>query len=382
MPKAARHSDEIGHSPTMSWLMKGLMIGAAIAVAGVLIAGTGGLAAVAIVGGVAAGGAGIGEMMSTMSFAPKEVVGVITAACVNVFTNALPAVRAHLDFGTCSKHPSPPALVATGSAKVFINGYPAGRVDDKTICSAVITSGSDNVFIGGGTAQTDPISPENLVPGWVHGALLVVGLASAAVLAGPLIAVAGLVGGVAGGMGGGILGGMAFGEGSDGQKWSALAGSVFGGLLGAKGATSAWNYAKAPPPTALKPPVPVKPVDPPGPHMVLGSKEAAAAARSYNQAKNTTGELVIGRLDDTAAGSELGMTRLNEPDWTINVNDAWIQGGIDAGKPFYLGSNISPNNLRSGNPTYPFTVFFRELKQLRDAGYYRQGNMMLPPRGK
>ncbi len=72
MPKAARHTDEIGHSPTMSWLMKGLMIGAAIAVAGVLIAGTGGLAAVAIVGGVAAGGAGIGEMMSTMSFAPNN----------------------------------------------------------------------------------------------------------------------------------------------------------------------------------------------------------------------------------------------------------------------------------------------------------------------
>jgi hypothetical protein len=177
---------------------------------------------------------------------------------------------------------------------------------------------------------------------------------------------------------------MAFGEGSDGQKWSALAGSVLGGLLGAKGATSAWNYAKAPPPPLVKPAappaLPIKPAGPPGPHIVLGSKEAAAAARSYKQANTTSGELVIGRLTDTEAGSQLGMTRLNEPDWTINVNDAWIQGGIDAGKPFYLGSNITPGNLRSGNPTYPYTVFFRELKQLRDAGYYREGNMMMPPK--
>jgi len=31
MPAAARLTDPIGHSPTMSWLLKGLLIGAAIA---------------------------------------------------------------------------------------------------------------------------------------------------------------------------------------------------------------------------------------------------------------------------------------------------------------------------------------------------------------
>ncbi|WP_211474738.1 beta strand repeat-containing protein [Collimonas humicola] len=116
-----------------------------------------------------------------------------------------------------------------------------------------------------------------------------------------------------------------------------------------------------------------------GPYIELGSKEALAASRAYKQALNSTEELVIGRLDDTAAGSQLGMTRLNEPDWTINVNDAWVQGGIDGGKSFYLGSNISINNLRSGNSLFPKTVFFRELQQLRDAGYFQQGNLMVPP---
>lgn len=249
MSQAARIADPIGHSPTMSWLLKGLLIGAAIAVAGVAIVGTGGLAAVAIVGGTAAMGAGLGEMLSTMSWAPKEIAGAITGlGALNVFTNGRPAARAHLDFGMCSKHPQAPALIATGSATVFINSMPAARVDDKTICSAVITSGSSNVFIGGATVQTDQIAPEDLVPGWVHASLLVVGLGAAVVLGGPALAAVGLVAGFAGGWGANWLGGKLFGEGSDGQKWSALGGGFLAGMLGAKG-LGAWNAARAPQPT-------------------------------------------------------------------------------------------------------------------------------------
>jgi hypothetical protein len=75
------------------------------------------------------------------------------------------------------------------------------------------------------------------------------------------------------------------------------------------------------------------------------------------------------------------MTRLDAPNdlWSPSVNDAFIQGGIDAGRPFYLGSNVEIGNLRSNNPTYPTTVFFRELRQLRDAGYVRVGDYMVPP---
>ncbi|WP_413671405.1 PAAR domain-containing protein [Massilia cellulosiltytica] len=244
MPAAARLGDPIGHSPTMSWLLKGLLIGAAIAVAGVAIVGTGGLAAVAVVGAGAAMGAGLGEAMSTMSFAAKEVTGAIAmTGSSNVFVNNLAAARAHVDMVACSKHPGP-IPIATGSGQVYINGMPAARVDDKTGCSAVITKGSNNVYIGGGTAQTDTINPENLVPGWVHASLLVVGVGSAIVLAGPVIAVGGLVGAFAGGIGGGWVGGKMFGEGSDGQKWSAIAGSFLGGYLGAKAAPGAWEFAQ------------------------------------------------------------------------------------------------------------------------------------------
>jgi len=245
MPAAARLTDPIGHSPTMSWLLKGLLIGAAIAVTGVLIAGTGGLAAVAIVGGAAAMGAGLGEAMSTMSFAPKEVTGAIaTTGSTDVFINGLAAARAHIDMALCSKHPGPPIPIATGSGQVYINGQPAARVDDKIGCGGSITKGSGNVYIGGGTQQTDTINPENLVPGWVHASLLVVGVGSAIVLAGPVVAVGGLVGAFAGGYGGGWLGGKVFGEGSDGQKWSAIAGSFLGGFLGAKVAPGAVRVAQ------------------------------------------------------------------------------------------------------------------------------------------
>lgn len=253
MAAAARLTDPIGHSPTMSWLLTGLLVGAAIAVTAVAIVGTGGLAAVAIVGGAAATGAGIGEMASTMSFAGKEVVGaILTPGASNVFANGLKAARAHLDSAGCDKHPAP-ATIATGSDSVFINGMPAARVDDKTICSAVILAGSPDVHIGGGTVQTDQINPENLVPGWVHASLLVAGVGCALVLAAPAVVAGGLVFGIVGGVGGNWLGGQIFGEGSDGQKVTALVGSVLFGFLGAKGVSS-FNTPKPSPITASRPP--------------------------------------------------------------------------------------------------------------------------------
>jgi uncharacterized Zn-binding protein involved in type VI secretion len=218
----------------MSWLLKGLMIGAAVGLAAVAVIGTGGLAAAAIVGGLAAGGAGLGEVLSTMSWAPKEVVGQIATGSLNVCISKRRAARAHLDSAICSKH-SGGVLIATGSDSVLINGWPAARVDDKTACSAVITRGTSHVLIGGGSVQTDDIRPEHLVPTFVHVALLVVGLGSAVILAGPIVAIVGLAGGLFGGFLGESIGGKLFGEGSDGQKWSMLVGSLLGGLAGSKG---------------------------------------------------------------------------------------------------------------------------------------------------
>ncbi|WP_194727027.1 PAAR domain-containing protein [Noviherbaspirillum malthae] len=220
----------------MSWLLRGLLIGAAIAVAGVVIAGTGGLAAAAIIGATAVAGAGLGELLSTMSWAPKEKCGFIFGTCSsNVFTNGIKAARAHLDVAQCSKHSLPHPPIATGSGTVFINGFPAARIEDSVACGAVITGGSHNVFIGGGVVQTDPIQPEDLVPGWVHAALFAVGLGAAIVLGGPIVAAVGTFGSLVGGEVGGKIGERFSGAGSDGQKWSMLAGSLAGGFLGVKG---------------------------------------------------------------------------------------------------------------------------------------------------
>ncbi|UOD32305.1 PAAR domain-containing protein [Massilia violaceinigra] len=93
-----------------------------------------------------------------------DETGKIIGPCSgNVFTNGIKAARAHVDKTICSKHDQAPPPIATGSPKVFINGLPAARVGDKIACGAFITDGSSNVFIGGGSVQTDPIVRDDLV---------------------------------------------------------------------------------------------------------------------------------------------------------------------------------------------------------------------------
>jgi uncharacterized Zn-binding protein involved in type VI secretion len=229
MSAAARLDDPIEHTGSLTGLVAGLAVGA---IGAALIVGTGGLAAVAIVGATAAAGAGIGQLIGSFSYF-NHAVGQIVSGSGNVHVNGKPAARAHLDKADCSEHGSAPQILAQGSSTVHINGEPAARVGDHTVCDAKISSGSGNVFIGGGTDTTDPINPE--VPAWLERAVLVVGLASAFVLASPVIVIAGFAGGVAGGFAGNWAGGELFGEGSDEQKVMAFGGALLGGGLGAKG---------------------------------------------------------------------------------------------------------------------------------------------------
>ena len=232
---AARLDDPIEHSRALGGLLAGLAIGAGAVLVGIAIVGTGGLGAVALcamVGAGAATGAGIGQLLGSLSFA-SHGAGQIKTGSGNVFTNSKPAARAHVDTAACDQHGPAPQILAQGSDSVYINGQPAARVGDRTVCDGKISSGSANVFIGGGTETMDAISPE--VPGWLERAVLVVGLGSAFVLASPVIVIAGLVGGVVGGLGGNWAGGKLYGEGSDGQKLMAFSGALLGGGLGAKG---------------------------------------------------------------------------------------------------------------------------------------------------
>ncbi len=232
---AARLDDPIEHSSALGGLLAGLAIGAGAVLIGIAVIGTGGLGAVAlaaIVGAGAATGAGIGQLIGSLSFACSET-GQIRSGSSNVYINGKPAARAHLDNAECSDHPGGPKILAQGSDSVYINGQPAARVGDRTVCDAKISAGSPNVCIGGGTATTDAIDPE--VPVWLERSVMALGLASAFVLASPMLVVAGLVGGIAGGMAGHWAGGELFGEGSDGQKLMAFGGALLGGGIGAKG---------------------------------------------------------------------------------------------------------------------------------------------------
>ena len=202
---------------------------------GIAIVGTGGLGAVALaamVGVGAATGAVIGQLIGSLSFACHDAGKILTGSG-NVHVNGKAAARAHVDTAQCDQHSSAPQILAQGSDTVHINGMPAARVGDRTVCDGKISAGSSNVHIGGGTETTDDIDPE--VPVLLERAILGLGLASAFVLASPVIVVAGLVGGIAGGLGGNWAGGKLFGEGSDGQKLMAFGGALLGGGLGGKG---------------------------------------------------------------------------------------------------------------------------------------------------
>ncbi|MEJ8798680.1 PAAR domain-containing protein [Trinickia caryophylli] len=213
-------------------MIAGLIAGAVIGAAAVIVTGGAALTVIAAVAAGAAAGGGLGEILGTMSWAPRHVTGSLIRGSPNVFVNSRAAMRANLSQGVCSDHSGPPQIVAQGSSTVFINSQPASRKEDRLKCGALINDGSPNVFIGGATVG----EADSEVPAWVNWTLTAVGVAAAAVLAGPVLAVLGAAGGFVGGEAGAWIGGKVFGEGSDGQKWSMLGGSLLGGYAGAKGA--------------------------------------------------------------------------------------------------------------------------------------------------
>lgn len=229
--QAARVDDPIAHTASKSWMIVGLIGGAILGAATVATGGLALVVASAAVGACAAGG--LGEVLGSMSWAPRHVTGMLTEGSPNVYVNSRKAIRAHLSLGKCDEHSGSPKRVAEGSIKIYINNYPAARLGDKLTCSAEIFAGSPNVFFGGMKVQTDEISPE--IPGWVNWVMLGVGTAALAVVATPAIAVLSTAGAFTGGTVGNWVGGWLFGEGSDGQKWSMLFGSMIGGGAGMKG---------------------------------------------------------------------------------------------------------------------------------------------------
>lgn len=230
---AAREGDEIAHTASAGWMIAGAIGGAILGAAAVVVTGGTALVAVAAVSAGACAAGGLGEVLGSMSWAPRHVTGKLISGSPNVFINSRPAIRAHLSFGECTEHSGSVQVVAEGSSRVYINNYPAARINDRLSCSAEIHTGSPNVFIGGTKVQTDDISPE--IPEWINWTMLGIGIAAVSILAPPAVAVLSTLGGLGGSYVGGLAGGQLFGEGSDGQKWSILLGGMVGGAAGAKG---------------------------------------------------------------------------------------------------------------------------------------------------
>ncbi|MCK7422497.1 polymorphic toxin type 46 domain-containing protein [Enterobacter asburiae] len=241
---AARVDDEIAHTASKGWMIAGLVGGAILGAAAVVVTGGTALVAVSAVAAGACAAGGLGELLGSMSWAPRHTTGTLKEGSPKVFINSRKAIRAHLSAGECDEHSGSLQRVAEGSIKVYINNFPASRTGDKLTCSAEISQGSRNVIIGGSKVQTDEISPE--IPEWVNWTMLAVGAGAMAVLASPAIALLSTLGAMGGGTIGGYAGGMLCGEGSDGQKWGMLIGSVIGGGAGIKGGArfDAWRAGK------------------------------------------------------------------------------------------------------------------------------------------
>lgn len=162
MFEAARLHDGIEHNSALGGLLAGAVIGIAMAVAGAaLIVCTAGLGAV-LLGVVLSVGAGaapaVGESWGAARSSPAGDI-TQTGCSPNVFINGRNAALTTQSIAKCENHPAP-VQIADGSASVFINGYPAARKGDKLTCDSKIATGSNNVFIGGGTKRYLKVNEE------------------------------------------------------------------------------------------------------------------------------------------------------------------------------------------------------------------------------
>jgi hypothetical protein len=95
---------------------------------------------------------------------------------------------------------------------------------------------------------------------------------------------------------------------------------------------------------------------------------------------NADDVVVLGRQADTAVAKGWdGHVVLDTPNWSLELNDAFIRGAIDQGRTIYLASPTTGNLVQTagqfaGQPT----IYARELNMLREAGYVRVGDYMVP----
>jgi uncharacterized Zn-binding protein involved in type VI secretion len=92
--------------------------------------------------------------------------GAIITGSPNVLTAKMPQARAGVDFTACPV-PLPPHGVnpiLLGSATVAVNGKPAARQLDLSVCGAPIATCATTVLIGGPPAPIAPVIPPPVAP--------------------------------------------------------------------------------------------------------------------------------------------------------------------------------------------------------------------------
>ncbi|MCE9732383.1 RHS repeat-associated core domain-containing protein [Pectobacterium sp. IFB5596] len=186
--KAIKHSSLAG--ALLGALAGAVVAAAAFAAASAVVAGlvlltgvTGG-AGLALVVGAAKLALGfgavfaLGDLISDVSRKTSAMVdsimpasGAVKDGSKKVFAEGNPVSRAKIDAVLCDKH-NGPQLIAQGSATVFVEGYHAARVGDKTVCGATIKEGASTVFFGSG--QESPLKVEDEFSGWEKALILAV----------------------------------------------------------------------------------------------------------------------------------------------------------------------------------------------------------------
>ncbi|ACX86474.1 YD repeat protein [Pectobacterium parmentieri WPP163] len=171
--KPIKHSSFLG---ALLGAVAGALVAAAVAAVAVALVGVTGGLAIALVGGLAVLGAGslisaVSGRVSAMVDSASPPAGKVDSGSPNVSVEGSPVSRAEVDVVLCTKH-NGPQLIAQGSETVFVNGHPAARIGDKTVCGATIKDGAATVFFGSGQATVLEIQDE--FSGWQKALLIAV----------------------------------------------------------------------------------------------------------------------------------------------------------------------------------------------------------------
>ncbi|RUR87290.1 type IV secretion protein Rhs [Pectobacterium versatile] len=171
--KPIKHSSFLG---ALLGAVAGALVAAAVAAVAVALVGVTGGLAIAVVGGLAVLGAGslisaVSGRVSAMVDSASPPAGKVDSGSPNVSVEGSPVSRAEVDVVLCTKH-NGPQLIAQGSETVFVNGHPAARIGDKTVCGATIKDGASTVFFGSGQATVLEIQDE--FSGWQKALLIAV----------------------------------------------------------------------------------------------------------------------------------------------------------------------------------------------------------------